>query len=311
MNPSKILTARGYCLLICLLLVLGVWLGFGRAIGYGFINYDDDVFVYNNPVVANGMTVQGVVDVLTHIDRIFYYPFCTISFMLDSSVYGLNPFGFHLTNVLLHMANAGLLFLVLRRMTGSVWRSALVTAFFAFHPLRVESVVWVTERKDVLSGLFFMLTLWAYVSYVRHSFSWMRYAAVLLLYLAGLMAKPMLVSLPFVLILLDWWPLGRFARLSRRVFLEKIPLLVMSAGFCAVTLMAESGGGSVVENIPFPWRVCNALGSYVTYIRQMIFPVGLALPYPAAKTALLETGGTLLFLSAFSAAVVLLRRKKP
>ena len=312
MNLQKFLTARARCLLVCLLLVLGVWLGFGRAVQYGFVNYDDDVFVYNNSLVVNGLTVHGVVDALTRIDQVFYYPLCTISFMLDSAVYGLNPFGFHLTNVLLHMSNAVLFFLVLRKMTGSVWRSALVVALFAFHPLRVESVVWITERKDVLSGLFFILTMGAYLNYVRRSFSWMRYLAVLLLYLAGLMSKPMLVSLPFVLLLLDWWPLNRFAEISRRVFLEKIPLLMMSVGFCAITLTADTAVNSViVEKIPFFWRVGNALVSYVTYIRQLIFPVGLALPYPAKEVSFAAAAFALLSLTAFSVTAVLLRGKKP
>lgn len=309
MNLSKLLTKRECCLLVCLLLALGVWLGFGRAIQYDFINYDDDVFVYNNTLVTHGLTVQGLVDAVTRINQIFYYPLSTISLMLDSAVYGLNPFGFHLTNVLLHMGSSILLFLILQKMTGSIWRSALVAAFFAVHPLRVESVVWITERKDVLSGLFFMLTLCAYLSYVRHPFSKVRYAAVFLFYLAGLMSKPMLVSLPFVLLLLDWWPLGRF---SRRVFYEKIPLLIMSAVFCAVTLMAASGGRSVIdENIPFSWRISNALVSCIVYIRQMLFPAGLALPYPAKMICFAEAGSALLFLSAFSIVAVLLRRKKP
>ncbi len=312
MNLSNRLTGRQTCFLICLLLILGVWLGFGRAIEYDFVNYDDDMFVYNNSFVANGLTVHGVVDVLTRIDQIFYYPLCTISFMLDSTIYGLNPFGFHLTNVLLHMANAVLVFLVLRRMTGSMWRSALAAALFAVHPLRAESVVWITERKDVLSGFFFLLTLMAYLSYVRRPFSLMRYAAVFFLYLAGLMSKPMLVSLPFVLLLLDGWPLGRFTKFPRRVFLEKMPLLAMSAVFCAITLMATAGDSSVVaEHTPFSWHIGNALVSYVAYIRQMIFPVGLASPYPVKEVPFAEAGGSFLFLSAFSAAVVLLHKRKP
>lgn len=312
MNLQNLLTVRARCLLVCLLLVLGVWLGFGRAVRYDFVNYDDDVFVYNNSLVINGLTVHGAVDALTRTDQVFYYPLCTISFMLDSAIYGRNPFGFHLTNLLLHMANAVLLFLVLLKMTGSAWRGALVAALFAFHPLRAESVVWITERKDVLSGFFFILTLGAYLSYVRRPFSWMRYMAVLLLYLAGLMSKPMLVSLPFVLLLLDWWPLNRFAELPRRVFLEKIPLVIMSVVFCAVTLTAGTKGTSVfIEKIPFLWRVGNALVSYVTYIRQMFFPVGLALPYPAKELSLPGAGVALLFLTAVSSVVILLRRKKP
>ncbi len=298
--------------LICLLLVLGVWLSFGRAIQYDFVNYDDDVFVYNNPLVLNGLSISGLHDVLTRTDQVFYYPLTTLSFMLDEVVYGLNPFGFHLTNVLLHMANAILLFLVLRKMTSSMWRSALAAFFWAVHPLRVESVIWITERKDVLSGLFFMLTLLAYISYVRRPFSLRRYVPVFLLYLAGLMAKPMLVTVPFVLLLLDGWPLRRFGTPHRRIFLEKIPLLVLSICFCFIALKADSTGSSVVVGqLPFSWRIGNALVSYVVYIRQMIFPTGLALPYPAAEISFPESGAAILFLSAFSVAAVLLHKKKP
>ena len=311
MNLPEMPTVREQRFWVCLLLVLIVWLGFGQALQCGFVNYDDDFFVYNNLLVIDGLSVHGIVQALTRVDQNFYYPLCTISFMLDSTVYGINPFGFHLTNVLLHMTSVVLLFLVLQKMTGSMWRSVLAAAFFAVHPLRVESVVWITERKDVLSGLFFMLTLLAYLSYARRPFSLRRYAAVFLLYLAGLMSKPMLVSLPFALLLLDWWPLRRFSAPFQRVFLEKIPLLVLSVCFCIVTLAADTGGGVVVENLPFSWRVYNALISYVAYIRQMVFPVGLALPYPSTVVSFAEAGAALLFLSIFSVTVILLRKKKP
>jgi hypothetical protein len=312
MNFLQKLTVRERCFLICFLLALGVWLSFGQAIRCDFVNYDDDVFVYNNPLVANGLTSHGVADVLTRMDQVFYYPLTALSFMLDATIYGLNPFGFHLTNVLLHMANAILLFLVLRKMTGAMWRSALAAFFWAVHPLRVESVVWITERKDVLSGLFFMLTLLAYIRYVRRPFSMRRYAAVFLLYLAGLMSKPMLVTLPFVLLLLDGWPLCRFGASRRRIFPEKIPLLVLSVCFGVIALKADSAGSSVVaDHLPFSWRIGNALVSYVVYIRQMIFPAGLALPYPLTEVPFPEAAAALLFLSAVSWIAVLLRRKKP
>ena len=165
--------------------------------------------------------------------------------MLDCQLYGLHAGGHHLTNVLLHAATAILLFLVLRRMTGDLWPSAFVAAVFAIHPLRVESVAWVAERKDVLSGLFFMLTLGAYVGYVRRPFSLARYLTVVLLFALGLMAKPMLVTLPFVLLLLDYWPLGRIGLPVRqgirpwRLVVEKLPLLALTAASCVATPLAQ------------------------------------------------------------------------
>ena len=318
MNLSNLLTERQNCLLICLLLILGVWLGFGRAIEYDFVNYDDDVFVYNNSLVVSGLTAHGLVEVLTRIDQISYYPLCTISFMLDSTLYGLNPSGFHLTNVLLHMANAILLFLVLRGMTGSVWRSALVAAFFAVHPLRAESVVWITERKDVLSGFFFLLTLRAYLSYVRRPFSLVRYAAVFLLYLAGQMSKPMLVSLPFVLLLLDFWPLRRFQTLKAkktitRLILEKIPLLMLAAVFCGITAWAQRGAISSDTALSVPWRLGNAFYSYAIYIKQLILPVGLAPFYPhqGIRLPLWKIGISVALLAGISWGVFAGRKKYP
>ena len=151
---------------VCIFLAVMVWAVFGQTLGHEFVNYDDDIYVYENPVVARGLSLQGIVLAFTRVHSFNWHPLTWISHMLDCQFYGLSPGGHHLTNVLLHTATAILLFLVLRRMTGFLWRSAFVAAVFAIHPLRVESVAWVAERKDVLSGLFFMLTLWAYTRYV-------------------------------------------------------------------------------------------------------------------------------------------------
>ena len=195
---------------VCALLLLAVALVFGQTVRHEFINFDDDDYVYENPQVARGFTAQGIVWAFTHFHSANWHPLTWLSHMLDCQLYGLNhPGGHHLTNVLLHAASAILLFLVLRQMTGDLWPSAFVAALFAIHPLHVESVAWVAERKDVLSGLFFMLTLAAYVGYARRPFSLLRYLLVTALFALGLMAKPMLVTLPFVLLLLDYWPLGR------------------------------------------------------------------------------------------------------
>ena len=200
---------------VCIFLAAIIWLVFGQTLGFGFVNYDDNVYVYENPVVQKGLTLRGIVWAFTHVYAFNWHPLTWISHMLDCRLYGLHAGGHHLTNVLLHTATAILLFLVLRRMTGFLWRSAFVAAVFAIHPLRAESVAWVAERKDVLSGLFFMLTLLMYARYVEQSKppnpkSRISYGLTLLFFTLGLMCKPMLVTLPFVLLLLDYWPLDRW-----------------------------------------------------------------------------------------------------
>ncbi len=182
---------------------------FGQTFHYGFVNYDDDTYVYENPEVTRGLTLQGIIWAFTRVNSDNWHPLTWVSHMLDCQFYGLNPAGHHVTNVLLHTTTAVLLFMVLRQMTGFLWRSAFVAAVFAIHPLRAESVAWVSERKDVLSGVFFMLTIRAYVHYARQSWSPARYGLVVLLFALGLMCKPMLVTLPLVLLLLDYWPLNR------------------------------------------------------------------------------------------------------
>jgi cytochrome c-type biogenesis protein CcmH/NrfG len=223
--------------------------------------------------------------------------------MLDCTLYGLKPGGHHLTNVLLHMANAILLFVVLRWMTGAIWRSALVAALFALHPLHVESVAWVAERKDVLSTFFWMLTMMAYVHYVNRP-GWKRYLLVLINFSLGLMAKPMLVTLPFVLLLLDYWPLNRFQPRAvtgsvkdqppgfrssgdfkspiLKAVMEKAPLFLMSLVSCVVTVMAQQEAGAIssLEIVPFKFRIANALVSFVAYMGKMIWPQDLAVFYP-------------------------------
>jgi Flp pilus assembly protein TadD len=212
--------------------------------------------------------------------------------MLDCQLYGLNPGGHHLTSILFHIANTALLFLVLKRMTGALWRSLFVASLFALHPLHVESVVWVSERKDVLSGFFWMLTLWAYVRYAERPSSLGSYLLVLLCLGLGLMAKPMLVTLPFVLLLLDFWPLGRFRDggserpidwpRARRLILEKLPLFVMAAVSSVVTLLVQRASGAMtdLEMLPFDLQIGSSLLAYVGYIGKTIWPVGLGVFYP-------------------------------
>src|SRR5664280_2769201 len=199
---------------VCIFLVAIIWVVFGQTLRHAFIDFDDDLYVYENPTVTRGLNLKGIEWAFTHRVCANWHPLTMMSHMLDCQLYGLNASGHHLTNVLLHTASVILLFLVLRRMTGFLWRSAFVAAVFAIHPLRAESVAWVAERKDVLSAFFFMLTLGAYVRYVQRPPSMLRYGAVVLFFTLGLLSKNMLVTVPFVLLLLDYWPLNRLSGFS-------------------------------------------------------------------------------------------------
>jgi tetratricopeptide (TPR) repeat protein len=276
---------------VCLLIAVSVGIVFWQTIYYGFVDFDDDVYVFNNPVVSAGLTLKGMVWAFTHVESSNWHPLTWISHMLDCQLYGLNPGGHHLTNVSLHMVTAVLLFLVLRQMTGALWRSAFVAMVFAVHPLHAESVAWIAERKDVLSGLFFMLTIGAYVRYARLPWSGMRYTLVLALFGLGLMCKPMLVTLPFLLLLLDFWPLNRWQsrgagqptfrlagrEIPKRLILEKIPFLGLAFASCAVTLFAQQ---EAIASLPLSLRVDNALVSYIVYLAEMLYPARLAVFYP-------------------------------
>lgn len=298
---------------LCVALVAATLLVFSPVVHHDFINVDDDFYVYRNPVVAGGLTWEGVAWAFTRAHAANWHPLTWLSHMLDCQLYGLRAGGHHVTNVLLHAANAVLLFLVLRRMTKVVWPCAFVAGLFAIHPLRVESVAWVAERKDVLSGLFFMLTLCAYVRYAEAR-SWRRYAVVLLCFALGLMSKPMLVTLPFVLLLLDYWPLRRFQTSSRRKLVaEKIPLLAFVVASCGLTIWAQRQVGAIRtgDELAWPWRLGNAVVSGMTYIVQMVFPHELAAyyPHPADKLPLLAVTGSALALVLITAAVILWGRR--
>jgi tetratricopeptide (TPR) repeat protein len=317
-------------LYVSVFLVAITWLVFGQTLGHDFVNFDDHVYVYDNPLVAKGLTVDGVIGAFTHAHARNWHPLTTMSHMLDCQLYGLKARGHHFTNVLLHTVAVLLLFAVLRDMTGTFWRSAFVAALFAIHPLHVESVAWVTERKDVLSAVFFMLTLGAYVRYVRAP-SIGRYVCVAFLFALGLMSKPMLVTLPFVLLLLDYWPLRRIEKPSsakskskshswsdrqsipRQLILEKIPLLALSAGSCVATLFAQSQRTGSIDQLPFMWRVNNAFVSYVTYVWEMFWPGQLAVfyPHPNNRLPVWEILLAIAFLAAVIVMALFLRKKRP
>src|SRR5437667_2891571 len=190
--------------IVSVFLAVVVWIAFGLALNHGFVGYDDQNYVLRNPTVTNGLTLGGIQWAFTHVHATNWHPLTTISNMLDCQLFGLQPWGHHLTNILLHAAAAILLFLALRQLTGSFWPSLLVAAVFAVHPLRVESVAWVSERKDVLSGVFFMLTLWAYARHARGNARPFWYVTVIVLFAFDLMCKPTVVTLPFVMLVLDY-----------------------------------------------------------------------------------------------------------
>jgi tetratricopeptide (TPR) repeat protein len=270
---------------------------------YGFVPWDDPLYVTQNPHVLAGLTARGVVWALTTGEQFYWHPLTWLTHMLDVQVYGLTAGGHHVTNLLLHLMSMLLLFGALQRMTGSIGRSAFVAALFAIHPLHVESVAWVAERKDVLSGFFFMLTIWTYVSYARMP-GVRRYLLVLLCFVLALMSKPMVVTLPFVLLLLDVWPLGRLRRVRirdqgsgnepsgvtwRALVREKLPLIALGVAASAMTFVNQLRAGSMrtLGGFPFGLRLANAVVSYVTYIVDMVWPAGLAAyyPYPTSPPA--------------------------
>ena len=299
---------------VCFLLAMVVFFIFGRTRGYGFVNFDDDSYFSSNYHVKAGLTWKGVLWAFRTGYASNWHPLTWLSLMLDVQIFGTGPTGPHLTNVILHAANAMLLFLLLKRLTAALWPSAFVAIVFAIHPLHVESVAWVSERKDVLSGLFFMLTLLMYARYAqgvtggacqgtsteaataapdsspvtRHTSLF--YGLAFLFFALGLMSKPMLVTLPFLLLLLDYWPLNRFglstlnSQLSTKralwLVLEKFPFFALSTVSCVATVLAQREAIKPTIVLPLTLRFGNALISYVTYFMQMVWPENLAVYYP-------------------------------
>jgi tetratricopeptide (TPR) repeat protein len=298
--PLKTLPAvlrRRPALTISLLLLAGTLIVFWPLGHAEFINYDDNLYISENSHVRDGVTWEGVrwafsADLLADSPNADYWvPVTVLSHLLVIELFGLDPAAHHLVNAALHALNTVLLFLLLQRITGALWRSAVVAALFAVHPLHVESVAWVSERKDVLSGLFLMLTLWAYVRYAEHP-ARHRYLVVAAVFVLGLMAKPMLVTTPLLLLLLDYWPLGRFSseglRAGRgssavwKLAWEKAPLFILAVVSAVLTYLAAQREGAVhsFEQTPVAVRLENALVSYVSYIGKMVWPHDLAVLYP-------------------------------
>jgi hypothetical protein len=297
-------------ILIAVGITILVWIVFGQTRRFPFINVDDNEYVFKNPMVTRGVSPEGIGWAFTHVHSANWHPLTWLSHALDCEFYGLNAGGHHFTNVVLHAATAVLLFLFLRDLTGALWRSGFAAAFFAIHPLRVESVAWIAERKDVLSGLFFVLTLWAYIRYTRVP-SPARYASIALLFALGLMSKPMLVTLPFVLLLLDYWPLKRLLGLSKLVA-EKLPLFGLALACGLVTLLAQKQAVQSVAGISIMTRIGNGIISCGIYLRELVWPSCLAAIHPLVPAGV--SGGrvviSFLVLGLISALVFIFRRHR-
>ena len=272
--------------LVAAILVLGCIAVYFQTGNYAFVNLDDNEYVYRNPQVLAGLSWEGIKWAFSTFHAANWHPLTWLSLELISSVFGHGPRAFHLANLAFHTFNAVFLYFLILRLSRSSWKSALIAAIFAFHPAHVESVAWVAEHKDVLSTAFFLLTCWFYVSYARGERPQLNYFLTVVFFALGLMAKPMLVTLPFVLLLLDYWPLERLTELNwkqlRPLIIEKIPLFCLVAVSSIVTFQAQKAGGAVVElgRISLSDRISNAILSYFWYIATFFYPVGLGGWYP-------------------------------
>ena len=355
-------------ILVCVLLTVVTLATFWPVIRHDFVSADDYNYVVENPAVQAGFTWKTVAWAFTTDCAANWHPLTWLSHMLDAQLFGLNPGGHHLTSLLLHTANTLLLFILLKQMTAALWRSAFVAALFALHPLHVESVAWVSERKDVLSTFFFLLTLLAYARYVKRPAAWILfktrqpksqtgepaatvrsrksgvrnpefgvqgsgagskerarrlwYLAALLFFALGLMSKPMLVTLPFLLLLLDYWPLQRLEiktpnlklKTLLPLLIEKLPFFALAAVSCLVTFAVQKNGGAMpmLGDLPLSARVLNALASYALYLRKMIWPVDLAVYYPYSSAGLPELAAeSLVVLAGLSVLAFINLRKRP
>jgi len=344
-NPARDGVAISSDILICLGLLALIAVVYWQVGGFEFVNYDDSEYVTENLRMPAGLTMENIGWAFRTSYFENWHPLTWLSYLLDSQLFGLNPKPFHLVNVLFHWLNSVLLFAVFKRMTGARWPSALVAALFAVHPLHVESVAWIAERKDVLSTFFGLLTLWAYVRYVEHPRFW-RYLFALLFFALSLMSKAMLVTLPFVLLLLDFWPLKRIewpargspsrsrsepkpaspnsarddatasdlpqrgAALCRLV--EKIPFLVLTVGASIITYRAQHGARTTATILPLLPRIANAVVSYSRYLSNTIWPHNLSVYYPhPGHWAVWQVAGAALLLSTLTAWAVLLWRRRP
>ena len=321
-SPSSPFRQRGALVTaLCALIVLTTCVAYRWVLGNGFVLLDDNLYITDNPQVQKGLAWESIRWAFTTFHAANWHPVTWLSHMTDVQLFGLDAGRHHLTSLLLHCANAVLLLLLLFRMTGALWRSALVAALFALHPLHVESVAWIAERKDVLSTLFWLLTLFAWLAYVRSKKAG-PYLLASALFALGLMAKPMLVTLPFTLLLLDFWPLGRLGLPLRgrwpevkRLLWEKAPLFALAAASSVVTILAQGKAGAVstIDQISPAARLLNAGNACMAYLVKMVWPSSLAVFYPHPRSAVLTgaAAAAILTLAGITVLAYRLRRRAP
>jgi protein O-mannosyl-transferase len=310
-NVAAATSARYRAIPIALLIAVATVAAYWGLARNDFVYYDDNEYLTENPVVRQGLTMEGLKWAFTSFDASNWHPVTWLSHMLDVTLFGMDPAWHHLMNLGFHIANALMLFALLRYLTGRLWSAALVAALFALHPLHVESVAWAAERKDVLSMFFWLAAMWAWIWYAAGP-RITRYLAVLLLFALGLMSKPMVVTFPLILLALDYWPLQRTLTGSLRLLIvEKLPMLVMSLMAAGATMMAQRGAITDLGEVSLAHRLANAAVSYFTYIRQMVWPAGLAMHYPYPQQP--PYAGAIvavILLVAITAAVLWLGRKR-
>ncbi len=291
------INSRHFVIFIAIMLTISILSLYWRVQNYDFINLDDPVYVTANYQIQSGIDLTTISAAFTDLNTSNWHPVTMMSHMLDWQMFGANAGSHHWTNVMIHIFNTTLLFILFRIMTGALWRSAFVAALFAIHPLNVESVAWISERKNVLSTFFFVSSVLLYVWYLKFP-DWKRYLLLLVSFTFGLMSKPMLVTLPFVLLLLDYWPLNRWKIDSERdnqprinktynLIIEKIPLFAFSAISSCITIYAARDAGTVYnfDALPFGSRISNAVVSYASYVRKLFWPRDLAVFYPYSDIA--------------------------
>jgi len=322
-SKAGFLNTRRREVTVCALLVLAVAFVYFRVAFFDFVNVDDETYVVRNPYIQDGLTLRAVAWAFTSMYASNWHPLTWLSHLTDMQLFKLRPGLHHLVNVVFHLLSSILLFLFLRFTTQSVTKSGVVAALFALHPLHVESVAWISERKDVLSTMLWMLTLLCYAWYARHP-SLKRYLLAALVFSLGLMSKPMLVTLPLVLLLLDFWPLRRpalnvplpnmrWGSLSGLLF-EKLPLLALASMSASLTLVAQMSGGALssLEHVSLGTRLANSLVSYNAYLWKMVWPVHLSVFYPLSKhISLVCTGLALLVVLLFSFTALVCIKKRP
>lgn len=296
---------------ICICIALAVFMVYGQIITHEFVRYDDHHYVFENKNVKQGLTPDSIIWAFTAFYASNWHPLTWLSHITDCHFYGLNPGMHHLSSLLFHILNSILLFTVFRKLDGRIWQSAFIAALFAVHPLHVESVAWISERKDLLSTFFWLLTIWAYIRYVRQPKPG-AYLLVILMFICGLMSKPMVVTLPCVLLLLDYYPLRRSHPF--KLLIEKIPFFILSVISGIITIIAQKEGGAISDPSVYPlgFRLANTALSYVLYLWKTAFPFNLAVFYPHPETIpLWQSAGAVMILAAVSALSIRLAKSHP